>query len=186
MANFEKVFRELIIIEGGYSDHQDDGGGITKYGITEETARRNGYEGDMRLLTLETAQRIYFKEYWEPYNFDLIQNSKVAGELFEFTVNTGSGHLASLILQRSYNVLNKNIQLTQDGLIGPKTASTINSYKFYKSLFKTMNIFQGMFYIALAESDKDLLENIKQSIHKDGNEKHKTFIRGWLDNRVSI
>lgn len=186
MANFEKIFKELIIIEGGYSDHPHDAGGKTKYGITEEVARRNGYDGDMRLLPLETAKRIYLIEFWEPFNFDMIQNSKVAGELFEFTVNSGSGKMASKILQRSYNALNKNIQLVEDGIIGPHTSKTVNSYKFYKSLFKVMNIFQGMYYLSLAEGDDTLRLNINNHSETSGVDRHKSFIRGWIDKRVSI
>lgn len=186
MANFERAFKELILIEGGYVDHPMDPGGKTKYGITEEVARENGYKGDMRDLPLETAREIYKVRFWDPYNLDLIKNSKIAGELFEFIVNTGDGKLASKILQRSYNVLNKNIQLKVDGSIGPRTANTVNSYKFYKSLFKTMNIFQGIFYIALAEGDKDTIAAMRAHSGTEGSDRYKSFIRGWLDKRVSI
>jgi len=186
MTNFEKAFRELILIEGGYVNNPYDPGGKTKYGITEKVAREFGYNGDMKMLPLELAEEIYEKLYWTPYKFDLIRNSKIASELFEFTVNTGDGKLASKILQRSYNVLNKNIQLKEDGIIGKHTSDTINMYKFYKSLFKTMNIFQGMFYIALAESDKETLHNMRNHKETAGSDSRKTFIRGWIDKRVSL
>ncbi len=186
MANFDKAFKELILIEGGYVDHPHDPGGKTAYGITEAVARDFGYVGEMINLQLDLAEEIYSEQYWAPYNFDLIKNSKIAGELFEFTVNTGDGRLASKILQRSYNLLNKNIQLTEDGAIGPHTAGTVNSYKFYKSLYKVMNIFQGQFYIALAEADSTTLSEMRSHQATSGSEKRKTFIRGWLDRRVSL
>jgi lysozyme family protein len=186
MANFQKAFKNLIIIEGGYVNNPHDPGGKTTYGITETVARDFGYTGKMEDLPLKLAEEIYMKQYWSPYKFDLIKNSKIAGELFEFTVNTGNGKLASKILQRSYNLLNKNIFLEEDGIIGPHTANTVNSYKFYKSLFKVMNIFQGQFYIALAENDSELMDNLKKHVQTSGHEKRKTFIRGWLDKRVSI
>lgn len=186
MANFDKAFKELILVEGGYVDHPMDPGGKTKYGITEVIAREFGYEGDMRDLELSFARDVYEKRFWAPYNFDMIKNSKIASELFEFTVNTGDGRLASKIVQRSYNTLNKNIQLVEDGKIGPHTARTVNSYKFYKSLFKTMNIFQGMFYIALAEGDGETLKAMRSHDATEGKMNYKTFIRGWIDQRVSI
>lgn len=186
MANFDKIFEDIIMIEGGYSNHPDDRGGETRYGITVAVARENGYTGSMRELPLETAKRIYEKKYFEKYNFQLIQNTKIAGELFEFTVNTGRGKLASKFLQRAYNLLNKNIFLTEDGEIGNNTAKTVNEYKYYKSLFKVMNIFQGMFYIHLAEADMVSIEKLENHKGTHGSEKHKTFIRGWIDNRVAL
>ena len=186
MANFEKAFKELILIEAGYVNNPYDPGGKTMYGITEAVARNFGYVGEMRDLPLDIAEDIYMEQYWTPYKFDLVKNSKIAGELFEFTVNTGDGRLASKILQRSYNLLNKNIQLAEDGAIGPHTASTVNSYKFYKSLFKVMNIFQGQFYIALAEGDSETLKSMRNHKETTGSVARKTFVRGWLDKRVSI
>jgi len=82
--------------------------------------------------------------------------------------------------------LNKNINLKEDGKIGEITANTVNSYKFYKSLFKVMNIFQGLFYIALAEGDSETLKEMRNHKETSGNERRKTFIRGWIDKRVSI
>ena len=184
MANFNKIFNDLILIEGGYSNHPMDLGGETMYGITKDVAMENGYFGEMRDLSLEEAKKIYEEQYFNKYGFNKIQNTKIAGELFEFTVNTGRGHTAVSFLQRSYNLLNKNIQLKEDGVLGPRTAQTINSYKFYKSLYKTLNIFQGMYYIFLAEGDISAKEDLLQHKERYGSERMKTFIRGWIDNRV--
>jgi len=186
MANFNKIFEDLIGLEGGYTSHELDLGGETKYGITKVVARENGYYGDMMDLTLQEAKDIYEEKYYKNYGFDKIQNTKIAGELFEFTVNTGRGKHAVKFLQRSYNLLNKNIQLLEDGILGPKTAQTINSYKFYKSLYKTLNIFQGMYYIFLAEDDTEAMDALLNHKQTPGSFRFKTFIRGWLDKRVSL
>jgi len=186
MANFEKIFNDLLVIEQGYVNHSHDKGGETKFGITIDVARENDYFGDMKDLSLEQAHKIYEIEYFHKYGFEQIQNTKIAGELFEFTVNTGRGKTAVKFLQRAYNLLNKNIQLTEDGILGRKTAQTINSYKYYKSLFKVLNIFQGMYYIFLAEDDKDAKAELLKHRERSGSERMKTFIRGWLDKRVSI
>lgn len=186
MANFNKIFEELIIIEGGYSNHPHDRGGETMYGITQDVARENGYNGSMRNLTMEKARDIYEKAFFKRYNFDLIQNTKIAGELFEFTVNSGRGNTSVMFLQRAYNLLNKNIHLEEDGKLGPKTAQTINSYKFYKSLYKVLNIFQGMYYIYLAEGDAVAKKDLLNHKDREGSDKMKTFIRGWIDKRVTI
>jgi len=186
MANFNKIFNDLIIIEGGYSNHPHDRGGETQFGITKMVARENGYDGDMRDLSLEEARDIYENAFFIKYGFNQIQNTKIAGELFEFTANSGRGASAVRFLQRSYNLLNKNIHLVEDGKLGPQTANTINSYKFYKSLYKVLNIFQGMYYIYLAENDVTAKEDLLLHKERHGSDRMKTFIRGWIDKRVTI
>ena len=186
MANFDKIFNDLILIEGGYSNHPDDRGGRTMYGITEAVARDAGYDGDMKGLSLDFAKSIYKENYFDNYGFGKIQNTKIAGELFEFTVNTGRGVTAVKFLQRAYNLLNKNINLNEDGILGDRTAQTISSYICYKSLFKVLNIFQGTYYIYVAEDDKEAKERLLNHSNTHGSEKAKTFIRGWIDKRVSI
>ena len=49
-----------------------------------------------------------------------------------------------------------------------------------------MNIFQGMYYIALAENDEILKDNIIYHQTVDGSKRFKTFVRGWIDKRVNI
>jgi lysozyme family protein len=186
VANFDKIFKDIISIEGGYTNHPMDKGGPTKYGVTQEVARSHGYHGNMMEFPMEIAREIYRVDYFDRYNFDSIQNTKIAGELFEFTVNTGRGKTAVKFLQRAYNVLNKNIILTEDGLLGPQTARVINSYKFYKSLYKILNIFQGMYYISLAEHNSTVKSDLLDHNATHGSERNKTFIRGWIDKRVQI
>ncbi len=53
---FETAFALLLGHEGEFSDHPDDPGGKTRYGVTEAVARETGYKGDMRELPLELAQ----------------------------------------------------------------------------------------------------------------------------------
>ncbi|BBM39799.1 predicted peptidoglycan domain protein (plasmid) [Leptotrichia hofstadii] len=61
MERFERIFDYLLRVEGGYSDDENDKGGKTKYGITEEEARDFGYKGDMQDLTKDFAKNIYLK-----------------------------------------------------------------------------------------------------------------------------
>lgn len=180
MANWDKIFQDLILVEGGYVDNKYDPGGETRYGITKEVARSHGYHGDMHKLTLDFANKVYKKDYFSRFGFDKIQNTKIASELFDFTVNSGRGHTATKFLQRAYNLLNKRNLLKEDGQLGPKTASTINNYKFYKSLHKVQNIFQGMYYISLAEHDTEMKSELLNHETVQGSTRFKTFIRGWV------
>ena len=69
---FEKIFNYLIYVEGGYTDDKYDKGGKTKYGIIEVEARKYGYKGLMKDLTLEFAKEIYFKKYFIKNKLDKI------------------------------------------------------------------------------------------------------------------
>ena len=75
--------------EGGYSDDPDDRGGKTKFGITEATARRLGYKGDMKDLTLDQAKKLYYDHYWKCWNYDKIEDERIATEMFDQAVNMG-------------------------------------------------------------------------------------------------
>jgi lysozyme family protein len=179
---FLNAIKEVLGIEGGYVNDKDDPGKATNWGISEAVARRNGFKGDMKDLSKEQAIEIYYSEFWMKPGFNQIKNSKIAGELFEFGVNAGVA-LAVKVLQRAYNLLNQNDVISEDGVLGPITAKKINNYKFFKSLYATMNILQGMYYIGLAEGDTELINNIKHHKQTYGS-KLKKFVRGWIDKRV--
>jgi lysozyme family protein len=82
---------QVLANEGGYVDNHADKGGPTNYGITEATARRHGYEGEMKDLPLVKATEIYRDEYWLGPKFDEVAklDEELALRLFDFGVNCG-------------------------------------------------------------------------------------------------
>ena len=44
------IIGTVFALEGGYSDNPADPGGKTNHGVTEQVARANGYQGDMKAL----------------------------------------------------------------------------------------------------------------------------------------
>lgn len=116
--DFETAIGKVLHHEGGYSDHADDPGGKTRYGITEAVARRIGYRGDMRELPLDLAKRIYRSEYWDAVRADEMP-PQVRYVLFDAAVNSGVGQ-AIRWLQRAAGV-------EADGAIGPRTMAAINA-----------------------------------------------------------
>ena len=110
--NFDQAFDKLFGHEGDYSDHADDPGGKTRYGITEAVARRAGYKGDMRELPLDLAKRIAYEEYWKPIRADDLP-AGVRYAVFDAAVNSGPAQ-AIKWLQRACSA-------TPDGIIGPQT-----------------------------------------------------------------
>jgi lysozyme family protein len=115
MRNFDVAFDELIGNEGGYSDNENDPGGKTNWGITEEVARSWGYMGDMKYLDIGTAKHIYEKQYWSE-NFDNIPLC-VSFQVFDMAVNSGR--------KTAVKLLQKTLGVDADGYFGPKTKQAV-------------------------------------------------------------
>lgn len=62
------ILAKIYEVEGGYSNHPDDRGGATMFGITEAVARANGYNGPMNQLPREVADDIYARQYIAPFS----------------------------------------------------------------------------------------------------------------------
>lgn len=179
--SFEAAFQHTVGIEGGYSDHPSDRGGPTKFGITEQVARANGYKDDMKEMPLYVAQRIYRIQYWDIMRLDTVDavSPEIAEELFDTGVNMGVG-TAGKFLQRALNVFNKGAtaypDLTVDGVIGPVTVSNLKSLltargeKGKRVLLNALNAQQGVRYIEIAEK----------------NPSQEDFEFGWWLNRVGL
>ena len=160
--NFKKAFKEIIGIEGGYSNNPDDKGGETKYGISKRAYPKL----DIKNLTLKDAQDIYYRDYWCINNLDYIEDLKIALEVFDTGVNMGV-KTASKMLQEALNLLNRNgsnfSDLTIDGDIGKKTILAYD--KVDKAiLLKVLNGLQFKRYVEIVERDKT----------------QEVFFNGWM------
>lgn len=114
---FDKSFDLLMGHEGAYSDHKEDNGGKTKYGVTEKTARTHGYRGHMKDLDVDTAKLIYRQHYWMPVleMFPL----PVAFNIFDAAVNCGPTTAVRMTQQA--------LGIRDDGLFGPMTREALLS-----------------------------------------------------------
>lgn len=110
--NFDEAFERLMVHEGSYSNHRDDPGRETMWGITERVARAHGYHGPMRELPIEFARLIYRGAYWDACQCDQLP-VWIAGQVFDAAVNSGVRQ-ASIWLQRA-------VGAQPDGVIGAKT-----------------------------------------------------------------
>ena len=115
--NFETAFDLLITHEGGFSNHPDDPGGATMYGITEVVARAEGYTGPMRELTLDFAKQVYRKRYWDACRCDQMPDV-LRYPLFDAAVNSGPG--------QAIKWLQAAVGVKADGAIGPVTQQAVN------------------------------------------------------------
>lgn len=126
--NFETAFDLLITHEGGFSNHPDDPGGATMYGVTEQVARAEGYTGPMQDLTLDFAKSVYRKRYWDACQCEVMPDP-VRYPLFDAAVNSGPAQ-AIKWLQSAAGV-------KADGKIGPVTRSAVinlNPYALTKNM----------------------------------------------------
>lgn len=162
---FDEAVEKVIQLEGGYVDHPADAGGPTKYGITERLARKYGYEGDMRDLSISEAKEIYRVAFWEKYDLNEIDHSGLAGRIFSFGINAGMKRVIRK-LQEGYNLLT-NSSISEDGLIGPETLKAINSFSKPDRLLDVLKSLQAEYYL-------DIVRN---------NSSQHVFLAGWL-NRV--
>lgn len=125
---------EVIEREGGdkFTNRAADRGGPTRYGVTQDTARRFGYTGDMAALPFDVAFNVY-GEIWNQCRCDDIASfsTDLAVYVFDFAVNSGEGRAGNR-LQRLLNVLNNRGKLypdiTVDGDIGNQTIQSLTAF----------------------------------------------------------
>lgn len=175
----DRIIDALIDREGGYSDHPDDAGGPTCWGITEAVARRSGYAGEMRDMPRSVAEAIYRRQYVTGPRFHeaAALDEAVGEELVDTGVNMGIA-VAARMLQRSLTALNRRQRdypdLQADGVIGEQTLAALATYLRLRGaegrtvLLRALNCLQGARYIELAEA----------------REANESFLFGWLRVRV--
>lgn len=164
MERFNKFLDYIFEVEGGFTDDENDRGGKTTWGITEEEAREFGYTGDMRNLTKDFAKNIYLKKYYLGNKLDKITDDRVALSIFDWAVNSGRRGI-----KKAQIVANKfGANLVIDGIIGNKTLEAINAID-PKMFLKEYHEMQRTFYKNLAARDNS----------------QEGFLKGWL-NRIEI
>jgi lysozyme family protein len=115
MGDFKKAIKFVLENEGEFCNEPNDGGGMTKYGISQQSYP----DLDIENLTKEEAVEIYRQDFWRPYQgFE----DRLATKLFDLAVNMGHKK-AVQILQRALQCLGANI--ADDGVLGPKTRQAV-------------------------------------------------------------
>src|SRR5690606_21344731 len=118
----ERFLRAVEVVlkhEGGYVHDPRDPGGETKYGIS----KRSYPELDIARLTREDAIAIYYRDWWQRYGYDRLQNDAIATKLLDMAVNMGPA-TAHRLLQEALVFLGYDIAV--DGIIGLQTIGAAN------------------------------------------------------------
>lgn len=116
--NFNIAFEKLLGHEGKYSNNPNDPGGPTCWGVTEKVARANGYQGDMRDFSQNSAKVIYRALYWDAVRADELPES-VRFDVFDGAVNSG--------VVQSIKWLQRAVGVADDGVLGSKTLAALNA-----------------------------------------------------------
>ena len=156
--NWEKSLEVILHHEGGYVNHPKDPGGETNMGVTKRVYEDFGGTKDMKDLTHEDVEPIYKKNYWDRVKGDDLPDG-LDLMIFDFAVNAGTGRAAKFI--------QKLVNTTVDGGIGPNTLGKIKEYVITYGIEETISSYALMrqnYYESLSTFD--------------------TFGRGWT-RRVS-
>ena len=129
---FKKAVAATVKHEGGYNNVKNDKGGATNWGVSLRFLKsiKLDLDGDgdvdfvdVKNMTKEQAEEIYFDNFWKPL-YDRLPEL-VACKVFDVSVNAGSSR-AHILLQRALNKVGANLKV--DGLIGSATLSVIAKY----------------------------------------------------------
>lgn len=168
MSDFKIAYQRTAVVEGGYANNTLDRGGETWKGISRNNEvnwigwdiidhykKLPNFPANLRASNeLEKAvQSVYKINYWDALNLDLIEDQKMANEIYDTGVNMGTGR-AAIFFQTVLNVSSR-IQLMLDGKIGPKTIALFNSLSAADKymVWKLFNCLQGEKYISICEAN---------------------------------
>lgn len=154
MADFDKLFEELILHEGtALTDDPDDRGGLTKFGISKEA----NPDIDVANLTLDKAKEIYKERYWNKFKIgDMPEQYR--RDVFMNVVNSGPAFIEDMQSALGVGV---------DGIVGKQTLGALKKQKgtdLSSALFDA----QVSRYIRLAKEDPS----------------QRKYLNGWMNRVV--
>src|SRR5690606_4970986 len=99
-GGFSRALPLVLEHEGGYSNHPNDPGGPTNYGITIADYRRyvkaDATAADVRAMRLDDAGAIYRAAYWNALRCDSLPPG-LDYAVFDYGVNSGVGRAAKVL-----------------------------------------------------------------------------------------
>lgn len=170
------ILGAILIAEGGYSNHPNDPGGETNYGITKQVAVANGYYGPMKQMPKDFAWSVYYDQYLGKPGYDKLLSHSVAvvEELVDTGVNTGVSR-SSTWFQKALNALNRGGKdyptIAVDGKVGKQAISAYASLEKKRGRVKACEM-----VIKLVDA--------QQAMHYMSLTKLSDFTPGWVDHRI--
>lgn len=159
MADFNIAVEKVFEDEGGYSDHANDRGGKTKYGISQASFPNI----DIANLTKEQAKDIYRTHYWK--NLGGINYQDLANVVFEICVMSGNKKGITLLQQAANRC---GAKLAEDGALGGNTLAAANSIN-PKWILAELRLLQ--------------IENFARIVSR--NQSQRAFLLGWINRALT-
>lgn len=136
MASFYTAILTVLKHEGIYSDHPDDPGGATKYGIslrylTQSNQGDFDFDGDIDIedvkrMSVQDAKKIYRNDWWDKHNYGRVHSQVVATKIFDLAVNMGSKQAHKIVQRAIWSTVGVANFIKDDGVFGPVTMKSIN------------------------------------------------------------
>ncbi|OGG93067.1 MAG: hypothetical protein A2527_14155 [Candidatus Lambdaproteobacteria bacterium RIFOXYD2_FULL_50_16] len=169
--DFEQSFSFLLQWEGAVSDHPDDRGGLTVYGLSERThpeacaaafvAYKAGDEAGAKAI----AQEVYRAEYWQKCRCPEL-DPRLAAAVFDAAVNLGTRG-AGICLQKTINRLGGGV--APDGAIGPLTVAAAKTL-LDALAWRQFNLERLAYYAEIAQK-------------RPG---QRAFLLGWINRTLAL
>jgi len=166
MANFGIAIEIVLKNEGGISNHKNDKGGLTQFGITFKLfkiyAKSLGLEPTaeaLKNISYKDAKEIYFQEFWQKMKGNEWKDQQLANIVFDAFVNSGA---------RAIQLLQKHLGVNCDFKVGPQTLAAINSAN-PKVLFNSYKEARIMYYEGLVKKDptqEDFIDGWKNRVNR--------------------
>jgi lysozyme family protein len=171
---FDKIIPVILKNEGGFQNDPDDIGNYTPEGKLKGTkydiAAKYFPEEDIKNLTKERAKEIYHESFWKPMNLEGIKNENLVLHIFDHGVNAGK--------ENAIKMIQKIVEVVQDGIIGPITTKAINEFKSRSTVIQGYGLLYSLLdYYVYARHEYYTQLTIRRPITKK-------YIKGWF-NRIN-
>ena len=165
MTAFEDALKLTLGFEGGVSNHKEDRGGLTNFGVTQ-----NAYDRFRRLtgqylrsvvdISDLEVMTIYRVEYWQASHCDDMP-ARIAMCVFDAAVNHGPG--------RAIRLLQEALNVPADGVFGPRTKDALERSDEADTIRRFLDARQD-FYADIIERDPTQIK----------------FAKGWTNRVIAL
>lgn len=169
-GRYERALKWTLNWEGGYSDHPNDKGGATKWGITQRVF--DAYRDSLKLarmpvldMSLSDCQAIYLK-YWIACSAGAFAYP-LALAVFDTAVNFGPGRAAMFLVS---------------AVAGQKSVGQTTAVK---ALSRTLGTLPVAEQAAIASTIADIRMAYRHKRVKD-DPSQSVFLRGWLRRDMAL
>ncbi|MCO4316355.1 glycoside hydrolase family 108 protein [Phyllobacterium sp. 21LDTY02-6] len=133
-AKFSSALANVLVHEGGYSNHPKDPGGATMWGVTQrvyDNYRKSQGKKPQPVKKINAAERdaIYRNLYWNPIKGDRLP-AGIDYAVFDGAVNSGVSQSVKWVQRALGNAYNGSI----DGIMGDLTVKAVLAYPDHDAL----------------------------------------------------